>query len=66
VKGEGRDERENEWRQRACGQRSHSNEAVVAEGDVTRRRTAAMSEDHTEGEKQKDNALRIRHDALLD
>jgi hypothetical protein len=59
-------ERTNEWRQRACGQRSHRNEATVAEGDVTRRRRVAMSANHTEGEKQRENALRIGRDALLD
>jgi hypothetical protein len=40
---------------------------VVAEGDITRRRRGvAMSANLTEGEKQKENALRIGRDALLE
>jgi hypothetical protein len=52
-----------EMKERTSGD---SNEAVVAEGDVTRGRRVAMSVNHTEGEKQKENALRIRRDALID
>ena len=59
-KGEGWDERENEWRQR-----TYRNEAIFTEGDVTRRRrvTVAKGANHTEAEKQTENALRIGCDA---
>jgi hypothetical protein len=53
-------------RQRACRQRSHRNEAIVAEGEVTRRHRVAMSANHTQGRKQKENSLRIGRDALID
>jgi hypothetical protein len=52
--------------QRGCGQQSHRNEAIVAEGNITRRRRAAMSANHTEGEKRKGSTLRIGRGALLD
>ena len=45
---------------------SHCDEAVVAELDAMRRCRVSMSADHTEGEKQKGNALRIGRGALLD
>ena len=38
----------------------------VAGGDVTHGCRVVMSANHTEGEKQKDNALKIGHDGLLD
>jgi hypothetical protein len=52
-------------RQPASGQWSHHNEAVVAEGNITHRHRAAMSANHIESEKQKENAIQIGHDALL-
>jgi hypothetical protein len=52
-----------EMKERTSGdsERVDRDEAVVAEGpgDVTCRRRVAMSADHTESEKQKENAIRI-------